>query len=80
MDDAELTVGIVAPGCASYTRKQTDELTEFVKRSQIGAKGLVWVKVEPDGSFKSSVNKFFTPKNSHNGPKGWKRSPETSCL
>lgn len=61
MDDAELTVGIVAPGCASYTRKQTDELTEFVKRSQIGAKGLVWVKVEPDGSFKSSVNKFFTP-------------------
>jgi len=61
MDDAELTVGIVAPGCASYTRKQIDELTEFVKRSQIGAKGLVWVKVESDGSFKSSVNKFFTP-------------------
>ncbi len=59
-DDAEITVGIKADGCASYTRKQIDELTEFVKRSQIGAKGLIWVKVEPDGSFKSSVNKFFS--------------------
>lgn len=60
VDDAELTVGIVAPGCASYTRKQIDELTEFVKRPQVGAKGLMWVKVEPDGSFKSSVGKFFS--------------------
>lgn len=61
VDDAEITVGIVAPGCANYTRKQIDELTEFVKRPQIGAKGLMWVKVEPDGSFKSSVGKFFSP-------------------
>ena len=59
VDDAELTVGINAKGCAGYTRKQIDELTEFVKRPQVGAKGLMWVKVEPDGSFKSSVGKFF---------------------
>lgn len=60
MDDAELTVGIVAEGCASYTRKQLDALTDFVRRPQVGAKGLVWVKVENDGSIKSSVGKFFT--------------------
>ncbi len=60
MADAELTVGICAPGCASYTRKQTDALTDFVKRPQVGAKGLVYVKFEPDGSVKSSVGKFFT--------------------
>lgn len=59
MADAELTVGICAPGCASYTRKQTDALTDFVKRPQVGAKGLVYVKFEPDGSVKSSVGKFF---------------------
>lgn len=59
MDDAELTVGICVPGCASYTRKQIDELVDFVKRPQIGAKGLVWVKVAEDGSVKSSVGKFF---------------------
>lgn len=59
-DDAEIVVGINAEGCAGYTRKQIDELTEFVKRSQIGAKGLIWVKVEADGSFKSSVNKFYS--------------------
>ncbi len=60
VDDAELTVGICVPGCAGYTRKQIDELTEFVKRPQVGAKGLMWVKVEPDGQFKSSVGKFFS--------------------
>lgn len=60
MDDAELTVGIRVPGCAGYTRKQTDELTDFVKRPQVGAKGLVWVKIAEDGSIKSSVGKFFT--------------------
>ena len=60
MDDAELTVGICAKGCASYTRKQTDELTDFVKRPQIGAKGLVWVKIDEQGGIKSSVGKFFT--------------------
>ena len=61
VDDAELTVGICAPGCASWSRKQIDELTEFVKRPQVGAKGLIWVKFEPDGSIKSSVGKFYTP-------------------
>ena len=60
MDDAELTVGLCAPGCAGYTRKQTDELIDFVKRPQIGAKGLVWVKIAEDGSIKSSVGKFFS--------------------
>lgn len=60
IDDAELVVGINAKGCAGYTRKQLDQLTDFVKRSQIGAKGLIWVKFEPDGSVKSSVGKFYT--------------------
>ena len=58
-DDAELVVGINAPGCAGYTRKQVDQLTDFVKRPQIGAKGLVYVRWNEDGSFKSSVDKFF---------------------
>lgn len=58
-DSAELVVGICAPGAASYTRKQLDELTEFVKRPQIGAKGLVWVRYEPTGTLKSSVDKFY---------------------
>lgn len=60
MDDAELTVGICVPGCAGFTRKQTDELTDFVKRPQVGAKGLVWVKLAEDGTVKSSVGKFFS--------------------
>ena len=60
MDDAELTVGICAKGCASYTRKQIDGLTDFVKRPQVGAKGLVYVKFEENGGVKSSVGKFFT--------------------
>lgn len=60
IDDAELTVGIVAKGCASYSRKQLDELTEFVKRPQVGAKGLIYVKFEADGSIKSSVGKFYS--------------------
>ena len=58
-DSAEYVGAICAPGCAAYTRKQIDELTDFVKRPQIGAKGLVWVKVEADGSIKSSVGKFY---------------------
>lgn len=58
-NDAELVVGICAKGCASYTRKQIDELTEFVKRPQIGAKGMVYVRCEENGSFKSSVDKFY---------------------
>jgi aspartyl-tRNA synthetase len=59
-DSAELVVGICAKGCAEYTRKQLDELTEFVKRPQIGAKGLVYVQCKADGTFKSSVDKFYS--------------------
>ncbi|MBX2901298.1 MAG: aspartate--tRNA ligase [Cyclobacteriaceae bacterium] len=59
-DSAEVVAGICAPGCAEYTRKQLDELTEFVKRPQIGAKGLVYVQCKADGTFKSSVDKFYT--------------------
>jgi aspartyl-tRNA synthetase len=58
-DSAELVVGIRVPGKADLTRKQLDQLTEWVKRPQIGAKGLVYVKCNPDGTFKSSVDKFF---------------------
>ncbi|MBQ4344864.1 MAG: aspartate--tRNA ligase [Muribaculaceae bacterium] len=60
LDDAEYVGAICVPGCASYTRKQLDQLTDFVKRPQIGAKGMMWVKVETDGSIKSSVSKFYT--------------------
>jgi len=59
-DSAEYVGAICAPGCAAYTRKQLDELTEFVKRPQIGAKGLVYVKCEAGGTFKSSVDKFYS--------------------
>ncbi len=59
-DGSEYVGAICAEGCASYTRKQLDELTEFVKRPQIGAKGLVYVRYEADGSLKSSVDKFYS--------------------
>ncbi len=59
-DQAELVVGIVVPGCSEYTRKQLDELTDFVKRPQVGAQGLVYVRYNTDASFKSSVDKFYT--------------------
>jgi len=59
-DNADMVVGIVAPGCSEYTRKQLDELTDFVKKPQIGAKGLVYIRCNTDGSFKSSVDKFYT--------------------
>ena len=62
-DSQELIVGIAAPGCAGYTRKEVDALIEWVKRPQIGAGGLVWVKYNEDGSFKSSVDKFFNAEN-----------------
>ena len=58
-DNSELVVGICAKGCASYTRKQIDELTEFVKKPQIGAKGMVYLRCEANGTFKSSVDKFY---------------------
>ncbi len=60
VDEAPYVGAIVAPGCAGYTRKQIDKLTDFVKRPQIGAKGMMWVKYEEDGSIKSSVGKFFS--------------------
>jgi aspartyl-tRNA synthetase len=59
-NDAETVIGIAVPGCADYTRKQTDELTEWVKRPQIGMKGLVFIKCNADGTYKSSVDKFYT--------------------
>lgn len=59
-NSAECVLGITAKGCSEYTRKQLDELTEWVKRPQIGAKGLVYIKCNPDGTFKSSVDKFYT--------------------
>lgn len=58
-DDAELVVGINVEGCAGYTRKQIDELVDWVKRPQIGASGMVWVKYQDDGVLTSSVNKFY---------------------
>lgn len=58
-NDAELVAAICTPGCSDYTRKQTDELTEWVKRPQIGMAGLAFVKYNTDGSLKSSVDKFF---------------------
>ena len=59
-DSAELVVGICAKGCADFSRKKLDKLTDFVKRPQLGAKGLVYCKYNADGSFKSSVDKFFS--------------------
>jgi len=58
-DNAELVIGINAKGCAEYTRKQIDELTDFVKRPQIGATGLIYFRHNPDGTLKSSVDKFY---------------------
>ena len=59
-DDAEYVVGFAATGCATYTRKQIDALTEYVKRPQVGAKGLIWIRMEAEGGVKSSIDKFFS--------------------
>jgi len=59
-DESELVVGVNARGAAHYTRKQLDKLTDFVRKPQVGAKGLVYVKCNEDGSFKSSVDKFYS--------------------
>ena len=72
-DSAELVVGICAKGCADYTRKQLDKLTDFVKRPQIGAKGLVYCKYNTDGTFKSSVDKFFSQEDL------WEMGKENGC-
>lgn len=60
-NDAEYIGGICVPGCAGYTRKQLDQITDFVKKPQIGAKGLVYVKFNEDGTIKSSIDKFYSP-------------------
>jgi len=62
-DQSEAVIAIVAKNCSSYTRKQLDKLTDFVKRPQVGAKGMVYVKCNEDGSFKSSVDKFYSQEN-----------------
>lgn len=59
-DEAESVIGICTKGCAEYSRKQLDELTEFVKRPQLGMQGLVYIKANADGTFKSSVDKFYS--------------------
>ena len=63
LDDAAYVGAISVPGAAEYTRKQLDELTEWVKRPQIGAKGLIYIKVSADGSIKSSIDKFYSPED-----------------
>jgi aspartyl-tRNA synthetase len=70
-DSAEAVLGIVVPGCANYTRKQVDELTEWVKRPQIGAKGLVYCTYNADSTFKSSVDKFYSAED-------WKSIAQTA--
>lgn len=60
-DNAAYIGGICVPGCANYTRKQLDQLTEFVKRPQVGASGLVYIKYNEDGTVKSSIDKFYSP-------------------
>ena len=60
-DSAAYIGGICVPGCANYTRKQLDQLTDFVKRPQVGAKGLVYIKYNADGTVKSSIDKFYSP-------------------
>lgn len=62
-DQQELVVGIAVPGAATFTRKEIDKLIDWVKRPQVGANGLVWVKYNEDGSLKSSVDKFYTPED-----------------
>ena len=59
-NNAEYIGGICATGCSSYSRKQINELTDFVKRPQVGASGLIWLKIEEDGSIKSSIDKFYS--------------------
>ena len=63
LDGAKYVGAIAVPGAADYTRKQTDELTEWVKRPQVGAKGLIYIKLNADGTTKSSIDKFYTPED-----------------
>ena len=63
LDGAAYIGSIAVPGAAEYTRKQVDELTEWVKRPQVGAKGLIYIRVNADGTFKSSIDKFYGPED-----------------
>ncbi len=74
-NDAELVVGICAKGAADYTRKQLDELTDFVKRPQIGATGLVYARYNNDGTIKSSVDKFYTEEDLKNWATAFNAQP-----
>jgi aspartyl-tRNA synthetase len=74
-NDAELVVGICAKGAAEYTRKQLDELTEFVKRPQVGATGLVYARYNSDGTIKSSVDKFYTEEELKNWATAFNAKP-----
>ena len=74
-DQAELVVGICAKGAAEYTRKQIDELTDWVKRPQIGAKGLVYVRYNLDGTLKSSVDKFYSQEDLSEWAKAFNAEP-----
>ena len=74
-DQQELIVGIAVPGAATYTRKQIDALIDWVKRPQIGANGLIWLKCNKDGSFKSSVDKFYSQEDLQ----GWAASTQASA-
>jgi aspartyl-tRNA synthetase len=73
-ESAELVVGINAKGCSEFTRKQIDELTDYVKRPQVGAKGLVYVQCKADGTYKSSVDKFYSAEEL----KAWGQKMEAS--
>jgi aspartyl-tRNA synthetase len=74
-DDAESIIGINAKSCSEYTRKQLDELTEWLKRPQIGAKGLIYAKYNLDGSIKSSVDKFYTTEDLKQGMEAANAAP-----
>jgi aspartyl-tRNA synthetase len=74
-ENAELVVGICARGCSDYSRKQIDELTDYVKRPQVGAKGLVYLQYRTDGTLKSSVDKFYTPEDLQKWAKKFNAAP-----
>jgi len=79
-DDAELVVGICAAGCAEYSRKQLGELTDFVKRPQIGAKGMIYLQYKQDGTYKSSVDKFYSPEELQKIAKAFDAKPNDLIL
>ena len=74
-ESAEIVVGICAKGCSDYSRKQIDELTEYVKRPQVGAKGLVYLQYRTDGTLKSSVDKFYSPEDLQRWADKFKAAP-----